>query len=64
MIRDETVLVGDGAVTQAGENPALLPKSRLQRETMRLLKALGSLDGPASQQAEAQEAFAALDDGD
>lgn len=39
-------------ITSKEENPALLPKARLQKDTMRILKDLGVLDDPESQKAE------------
>ncbi|MFC6975805.1 hypothetical protein ACFQL1_15835 [Halomicroarcula sp. GCM10025709] len=40
------------------ENPALRPKSRLQRDTVRILEKLGILDDPETQTAESQREVA------
>lgn len=58
IMRTETIPVGEGVVQQDEENPASLQKSRLQKDTIRLLKELGYLDDPDSQQAAAQEDIA------
>lgn len=55
IMRKETVPVGEGAVQQDEENPASLQKSRAQKDTIRILKELGYLDDPDTQQAEALE---------
>lgn len=47
-------------VKDIDEHPSLLSKSRLQRDGIRLLKELGYLDDPDSQQAEATESVAAM----
>lgn len=45
-------------IIERKENPALLPKSRMKKDTMRTLKDLGILDDPDSQQAAATEDLA------
>jgi hypothetical protein len=65
IMRTETIPVGEGAIRQDEENPASLQKSRLQKDTIRLLKDLGYLDDPDSAQAESMQSIAEiLSDGD
>lgn len=59
----ETVVDTDEAgrpVTTKEENPAFLAKSRLSKDTVRILNKFGILDSPEKQQAEAQESLATL----
>jgi hypothetical protein len=58
IIREEVTPTGDTVVVRDEENPASLQKSRLQRDTIRLLKELGYLDDPDSQQAESMQSIA------
>lgn len=45
-------------VFETKENPALKPKSRLQRDTVRILEKLGILDDPESEKAASQSELA------
>lgn len=60
IMRKETIPVGESAIRQDEENPASLQKSRLQKDTIRLLKDLGYLDDPDSQQAESMQSIAEI----
>lgn len=60
IIREEVTPTGDTVVVRDEESPASLQKSRLQRDTIRLLKELGYLDDPASQQAESMKTVAEI----
>lgn len=55
IMRKETIPVGESAIRQDEENPASLQKSRLQKDTIRLLKDLGYLDDPESEKAESMK---------
>lgn len=64
-IEDEGIMVdkivdtdeyGD-PITEDGENPAFLSKSRLQKDSIRILKELGYLDDPDSEQADATQSL-------
>lgn len=57
-IVQEMVPAGEGVLSQDTENPAFLYKSRLQKDTLRILDKFGILDSPESQQAEAQQDIA------
>lgn len=61
VIVDSIVSVSDGGIehTNDEENPVFLAKSRLQKNALKILKDLGYLDDPDSQQAEATEEMAA-----
>ena len=59
----ETVVDTDEAgrpVTSEEENPAFLAKSRLTKDTVRILNKFGILDSPEKQQAKAQESLATV----
>lgn len=56
-IVQEMVPVGEGAIQKDGENPAFLYKSRLQKDTLRILNKLGILDSPEQQQADATQSL-------
>jgi len=45
-------------VYETKENPAMKPKSRLQRDTVRILEKLGILDDPESEKAASQSELA------
>lgn len=60
IMRTETIPVGESAIRQDEENPASLQKSRLQKDTIRLLKELGYLDDPDSAQAESMQSIAEI----
>jgi hypothetical protein len=49
---------GGAPIRQLEENPGHLPRARIKRDNIRILKDLGILDDPASQQAAAQESTA------
>lgn len=51
VIVDEPVTAGDGVIHKASENPAFRYKSRLQKDTIKILNKLGILDSPEMQHA-------------
>lgn len=56
-IVQEIVPAGEGVIQRDEENPAFLYKSRLQKDTLRILNKLGILDSPESQQADATQSL-------
>jgi len=59
VVTETKTVTDDGReIEEEKENPALRPKSRLQRDTVRILEKLGVLDDPESQKAEATQDLA------
>lgn len=56
-IVQEKVPAGEGIIYKNAENPAFLYKSRLQKDTLRILNKFGILDSPESQQADATQSL-------
>ena len=58
-IVEQVVGVGDSGepITAEKEHPALLPRSRMQKDTVRILKETGVLSAAEDRKADAQESF-------
>ena len=58
-ITEQVVGVGDDGepITKQEEHPALLPRSRMQKDTLRILKDTGVLSAAEDRKADAQESF-------